>query len=74
MPDDVMARLDAGDIIDLSQSLGLLVSRKEAFAVGDRTYEVLHGIDGTVTRFNREHMGQVLDGERDPWDGTPELN
>ena len=70
--DEELAKLDAGQEVDLSYRSGILRSSKTAFAYVDGRYGVLHEIDGHVTNFTRSVMREVLEGRRDPWIGEAE--
>jgi hypothetical protein len=64
-----LARLDAGDHVDISIRSGILVSTKTAFAYTDGHYGIFHSVDGRVVAFTRNGIREVLEGTRSPWNG-----
>jgi len=66
---EALAKLDAGEQVDMCYANGLVYSGKEITAHGDGTFSIYHGIDGSWTNFSREGIEQVLRDQRSAWDG-----
>jgi iron only hydrogenase large subunit-like protein len=68
-----LTRLDnmnIGDIIDVSLTNGVAISRKEMRKDDHDDFVIFHSICDAWVTFTRQMAAEVLEGTRSPWDGV----